>query len=214
MLGWLTLALLACAAIPALLVSIGRAGHRPIAVYLSGVLLANVARFFLLSRFDLLRPLDAPPLAGVARVAFHVDEALFMVWAFGLAATTLAVFVGRAWALLPALAWVATAAYLSTHYPEIRGQSLRDVYAAAEIAALCVAVGALVTWTWRREPPGVEHVCALLITLLDGAATLAGSLKWGLFTRYDLDQIASAVLYTLLSGFQVYAWRQRRSRSD
>jgi len=150
-----------------------------------------------------IRPLDAPPLEGWARVAFHAQQALFLTWPAGLAAIVLVLFVSRRWtAALPGVAWAALVAYLSTHYPAVRGDALRGVYLAAELAAVTVAAGSIITWTWRRASPTPAHACALFVALIDAVALIGGALRYGVFEYWYLDQICSLLLYAFLTLYQ------------
>jgi hypothetical protein len=167
------------------------------------------------SRFGLIRPLGSPPFTGAARVAFHVDEAIELSWAAGLAALAIIVFAGRRFAgVAIGLLWVATVAYLATHYPEIRGDALREVYLAVELAALAVAAGSIVSWTWRREPPTPARISVLAICLTDGITLLAGAWRWGFWVHWELNQAAFALLYATIAAYQVIIWRRISSQSS
>jgi hypothetical protein len=82
-----------------------------------------------------------------------------------------------------------------------RGETLRSIYLAAELGALAVAAGAIITWTWRRASPTPAHACALFVVLVDGVALLGGALRYG-FDHWYLDQICSLTLYVLLTVYQ------------
>jgi hypothetical protein len=164
--------------------------------------------------FNLLRPLGSPPFTGAARVAFHIDEAIGISTLAAMAITAILLFLRRRWlALLPGLAWAGAVAYLSTHYPEVRGEALRRVYLAVELAALAIAAASIITWSWRREPPTPARICMLAVCVVDGGMLFVGSQRWGFWDRQDLEQACLTLLYLTVAAFQVYLWRfMSRSR--
>jgi hypothetical protein len=179
-----------CAAIVALLLARRRADHRPFAVFLCVVTVANLLRVAR-GLIAPIRPLDAPPYEGWARVVFHIDQGLFLSWAAGLAVLVVVLFISSPrWpAILPGVAWAGTVGYLATHYPAVRGEALRDVYLAAELGALVVATGSIITWTWRRASPTSAHACALFVVLFQAVVLMGGALRYGIFQYWYLDQM-------------------------
>lgn len=188
-------------AVSAVILGRRRADHRAFAAFLLLMAAKSIARAFLAAP---VRSLDAPPFTGAARLSFHLEEALFLAWPAGVAAVALWYFAGPRWSAVPALIWALVVGYLATHYPAVRGEALRDVYAAAELAAVLASAGAITRWTWRRLSPTPAHVCVLLVVLVDGGATLAGSLRWGLWAFWYLDQIAALFMFSALVGYQVW----------
>jgi hypothetical protein len=68
-----------------------RPEHRPVALLLSLGLAADLVQRVLVSAV-----LNVPgPYAGGERVAFHVQEAAFIAWTFGIVATVIAVYAKR-----------------------------------------------------------------------------------------------------------------------
>ncbi len=137
-----------------------RPQHRPLAAYLTAIAAADLARWVIgpthgdpALRYGLGLLFDsAGPYAGALRVAFHVDEALYLVGPVGLAMVAIRVLAGRrpdhvvgAGALL----WVA----LVATYPATRGAMLTDrIYPAAEWASVATVGLATALW-WRGRPP-------------------------------------------------------------
>src|SRR5262245_15926678 len=99
----LTYVLLAGAAMTAIGVARLRlAAHRPVAVLLTTVLAANLVRTAI-APYIVTAP-GSPSLLGAARVLFHVEEAGYLIEPIGIAAASVAVFLGRKpWPLL--LVW-------------------------------------------------------------------------------------------------------------
>jgi hypothetical protein len=205
LLGWGTFGALVVAAITAVLLARRRADYWPVAAFLCAVFLENLLRVPLL-RFQ---PEAGTPLEGWPRVALHVNEALYLVWDAALTIAAIYVFVRREnlrWLLaLPALAWAGTVAYLVTHYPE----SVRDVYAMTDIAAVTVGAAAVVAWSWRRLSPTPAHVVITGVLLAQLLTVIGGALRYGLWDKYYLDQTISLLTYAILSVYQVSSWRSR-----
>ena len=208
MLLWITRVALVVGAVVGVVFARRRTDHHPFAIFMVWIPLAETVRAALAAGFGLLRPLGSPPFSGAARIAFHIDEALFLSSSTGLAAIVIVLFAARLWrAVLPIVAWAGLVAYLATHYPEVRGEALRDVYLGADLATLTVAAGAIITWTWRRASPTPAHICVLLFCLMDWVTVLGGSLRWGLWDRWYLDQIATVITYLILIAYHVAVWR-------
>jgi hypothetical protein len=205
------------AAVAALLLARRRADHLPFAALLTWGAIVDGVRVALDGIFGLLRPLGSPPFTGAARVAFHVDEAISLSTTAATVIVAILLFSQRRWmAALPGVAWIGAVAYLSALYPDpaVRGEGLRRVYLATELGAVMVAIGMIVRWTWRRLPPTPAHVALLGVVLVDAVALLFGAMRWGLWSRYGLDQIAVMMLYVTLTAYQVISWRFSASSSQ
>jgi hypothetical protein len=147
-------AALIAAAIGAAVLARKRSDYRPIGVFLGAVACANFLRAALAALvFNPERAamraagLDPAlvPFTGGARVAACVEVAAFLVWSAGLAAVTIAVYLRRRpWSV--GVAWALGSAAIAYAYPFTRGDVLRKCYLAAELAALAVAVGVIITW--------------------------------------------------------------------
>jgi len=211
---WAARITLFLAAVSGMMVARKRRDHRPLTLFLVWFVVMTALRAVLASRFGLLRPVGSPPFTGAARMAFHVDQAIELSWSVGLAALTIVVFAGRRLiATAIGLLWVGAVAYLAINYPEIRGDALRKVYLAAELAALAVAAASIVTWTWRKDLPMPARICVLAICLTDGVTLIAGAWRWGFWVHWELNQAAFALLYATITVYQVIIWN-RSSRSS
>jgi hypothetical protein len=139
-----------------------RPQHRSFAVWAAVVLAEDLVRHFLNAG-----PLASPrPYAGALRALFHVDQALFLLEPFGLAAVCWSIFLRRRpW--VPALAGVATWTALTIGYPwPFRGAVLGYVYAGVQALSILASIATMIAWTRRRAYQGSEHTCALFATLL------------------------------------------------
>jgi hypothetical protein len=209
---YVAIAFQVCCAIAAGLLAWRRRDHRPFAVWSVGTTTATIARGIMATTILPVRPLSAPPFTGAARIAFHVDEALFLASAVSLSVAAIVLCVERrALAWLPTLAWVVAVAYLATHYPEIRGESLRKFYLAAELAALAASVASLATLWWRHVDWTPAHMCLFACVAVDGGTLFAGAWWWGFWSDWAANQAAFALLYAVLTGYQVIQW-SRSSR--
>lgn len=175
--------------------------YRPIAIFLSGVASADLLAWALTAW--ILPPPQEPPLSGFARVAAHIDSALFLTWPACLAGTALSVFLKRrAWRVVASL-WAVMVAALVLTYPATRGVVLQRWYLAAELAALMVTLGAIIQWAWHtRELPRVHHIALMLIFGVDVASLIAGPWRSVIYETWPLAQFMSAVLYALLITLQ------------
>jgi hypothetical protein len=171
-----------------------------------------IARRALAARFGLVRPPGMPPFEGSQRVAFHLDQAIALVDAAALATTAIVLFARRRWlSALPGLAGALVLGVLVGAYPSLRGEPLRRVYLACELAALAVCAGSIVVWAWRRERPTPARVGIILVCLVDAVTVLWGAQRGGYWSRWDLNAAALTLLYTTLAVLQVISWRIQRS---
>ena len=208
MLLWAARLALLAAAVSAVALARFRADHRPFAAFLAWITLANALRAVLAVSFGLIRPLDSPPFTGFAHIAFHIDEAIGLSGPAALAITTILLFVRRRYlAILPAIVWLGGVAYVSINYPALRGEALRRVYLAAELAGLTIASGSIITWIWRREAPTPARICTLAVCFVDGGLLFVGAQRWGFWQRQDLEQACLTLVYLTITAFQVYVWR-------
>ncbi len=211
-----TTVLQALAAALAVVLARRRVDHRPVAIFLIGMTLANAARWALRTFVILPAQALAPgaPLHGLSRAAGHFDQALFFAWPAGIVALTIAVFSRRRpWPV--AIPWALMVAALVLTYPEIRGTATRPFYLAAELAALLVAIGLIVQWAWRREAMTCPRLSTLFIVGID-CGTLLGPYRTNPFATWDLAQAMYAVLYVVLiviqGGVAWGSWKPSRSR--
>lgn len=205
------LALKAIATALSLALARRRRQYRPVAAFLVLVTVADFGRAWLHVSF-----LDAAPrpYVGAMRILGEISGALWLTWATGLSALSIAVFQKRRpW--IVAVLYVVVVAALAAQYPAVRAESLRKVYLATELAALAVSIGSIVPWAVRRtELPHVEHAAMLLMVLID-LATLLGPYYGGFYTNWLTAQIAYLILYGLLiliEGFALRIGGERPSR--
>jgi len=209
---WATRLALLLATVSAVALARRRADHWPFASLLVSLLLINTTRAVLSAHFGLIRPLGSPPFTGAARVAFHVDQAGELASAAAFAALVIWLFSKRrSLAVIPGIAWVAAVAYLATHYPEIRGEPLRQVYLAAELAALAVAAMSFGVFWRRRESMTPARTCALVCFLVDAGTLFMGAWRWGFWTAWNLQQGAYLAMYAIIITLQVFSWSSSRS---
>jgi hypothetical protein len=207
MLLYLAIALQIGSAVAAALLAWRRADHRPFAAWSVGTVVATLARAILAATVLPVRPLGSPPFVGAQRLAFHVDQALFLASDAGLAALAIWLFAERRrLALLPALAWAGTVVYLAAQYPEIRGDALRQVYLAAQLGALAVGISAIASLWWRRGGMTSARQCLLCCVAVDGGTLFVGAWRWGFWDRWSLNQVAFALLYAVLAAYQGVLW--------
>lgn len=181
--------------------------HWPIAAYLGALVLADWAR-----RGLAVGPLSgAGPYTGLARAAFHVEEALYLIGPFGLAALAVAVLAQRVpWGV--AGAYVAAVAALALGYPGVRGEMLRRCYVGAELGAVVVALAAAAAWARRRERVDLTSLVLFFVFVVDVAKLLGGPFRGDLFTSWVLAWPMHAVLYGVIAGVQGGAWWVLRQR--
>jgi hypothetical protein len=204
---WATYVTLFFAAVTAVGLAWRRKDHRPFAAFLAWLFVIDTVRVVLADRFDLMRPLGSPPFTGAARVALHIDQAGELSSTAGLAMVAILICVERrALASLPLLAWVASVVYLSTHYPEIRGDALRRIYLAGELTALGVVIASIVGLWWRRAGMTPARQCLFSCVAIDVCTLFAGAWRWGLWERWSLNQAAFALLYATLTVYQGVLW--------
>lgn len=196
------------------LVTQRRPAHRPIALLLTLGLGSDVIRRQLY--VHAIGPghvvAAGGPLTGAARVAFHVEQALFLAWPAGLVATALAIFLRRRpW--LVAAAWTFAVEALVRSYPVTRGDVLRRAYLAAELLTIAISSGAVIQWGRSRQwPTPAQDILMVLI----GAeiATVWGPWRHDLFGGWSANQIMYSVTYLVVALLQgVVLWKHSRSSS-
>ncbi len=175
-----------------------RAEHRPIALLLTLGLVTDVVRRVL--HFVLVPGYAAAaggPLTGWYRLAGNLATADFLVWPAAVAAAAVVVFLERR-PIVVAVVWAAVSAGLAAAYPQVRGAALGRVFLVAELAALLVATGSIVTWVRRGLGPEVHHVSIALVVAARLCAVVAGPWKVNLFGAWPLAQVGYAALYAAL----------------
>lgn len=188
-----------------------RSDHRPIALLLTLGLVSDVIRRQLY--IHAIGPgyvvAAGGPLTGAARVAFHVEQALFLAWPAGLTAAALTIFLRRRpW--LVAVVWSLAVAALAVSYPGTRGDVLRRAYLALELATIAVSSGAVIQWGWSRQWPTLAQ--DILMALIGAEiAVVWGPWRHDLFGGWSAGQIMYAVTYLVIAFLQGgVLWRQSR----
>jgi len=191
-----------------------RKDHRTFAAFLAWLFIVDTVRAVLADRFDLIRPLGSLPFTGASRIAFHIDEAVELSSDAAFAALMIFVFARRRWlAVLPGVVCLGSIVYLVTHYPEVRGETLRRVYLASELGVLAVAVASFGAFWSRRESMTPARTCALVFLLVDGGTLFIGAWRFGFWTAWKLHQGAYLTMYAIITTLQVFLWLSFRSPS-
>jgi hypothetical protein len=175
--GWSTTVALAIAALVALSVARRSPTHRPLAITLCALLVADCARWAMVPIL-----VGEVPFTGWKRLAFHADQWLLVGWRWwvvaGLWATGMAVVQAGLTTGLPpkrvvarsattALLgiWLALSIALTALYPAVRATLLLGTVYPWVHAAACVAIGvAIVEHHIRpwRAPTGAEYPALVL----------------------------------------------------
>ncbi len=129
--------------------------HRPIALGLVAMSSAQLVRALLRAS-----ALGAGPHAGWGRVAFYLDEGLYLLSTVALPWMAFATLRKRPYPPGPSPfarlwwpLWIAgMCVWLVVGYPELRGDDLRKVYLGHELVALLVACVFIAAWVRRRDP--------------------------------------------------------------
>jgi hypothetical protein len=209
----LLFALAAVAALFAWAVAGRRPHHRPIAWFLSVTLAADLVRQGL--RDLILIPGYAArgglPGTGWLRVAFHLEQALFVLWPIGIAALAGWTFLGRRpWPLLPV--YVTVIVLLVLGYPTLRDTLLRPVYLGVELGSLCLALGCFLTWYLSDRPRTFEHLVVGLIVGLEAAQVTGGPYRVDVFRDWDRAWAVLLVLFSSICILEAWAWfRSKRT---
>ena len=197
-------------AVTAAVLCFRRRSYRTVALLFVAVALADWLRLWL--DLGILRA--APrPRTGMTRLAYHLDQALFLVWPAGLAAVAGWVF-GRRRPLGVAVAYGATLATLVLGYPRLRQEALAVAY----FGIHALAFGYALTCALRRfteETIQIEHVTVIFSTVLSLAALLGPYTGRDWIDRWRMAQFANVVLYAILTYHQgALLWGSSRSSSS
>ena len=184
--------------------------HRIVAWCFTAYVVANAARGLLLAY--VLPPPDGPPLEGPLLIALYADRALYLVWRACLAAMAVLVLLRRRiWPV--GVVYAASVVALALAYPVTRGEVLRKVYLAADLAALFVGIASLAVWVRRREPSDLTARIVGVILISHLAAAIVGPYRLGLFgAEWALQQAAYLVIWSIVVLVQWNAlWASSRS---
>lgn len=215
-----------CAAALAWGIARRRPEHRPVALLLTIDVVINVARRALAAYVlvPAAAQLGGAPLDGWARVAGHLDDALFLGWPAAIAATALVTFTPalfdedasrarrRRVMIAVAIVWAVAVAALVTSYPITRGAVLARCYLAGELAAIVVGLGSVATWIPARQSPDVRHVAIALVVGDALVSVLAGPWRFNVFGSWVLAQLIHALFAAVLTVLQGgFLWSQSLS---
>lgn len=172
---------------------------RPLWRFLALTLTADVVRG-LLQHFVLQ---DASrPFTGLARAAFHVDQAGVIGWQAGLLAVVVLAFTGKQTPtpkLLPiASCAVGTIVSFAFAYPDLRGDRLAAAYTMLQIATslACVSISA---WAWFQHRWFGIAARAASMLVVGEIATLFGPFLGEPFKHWGAANAVSAVTYLVLA---------------
>jgi hypothetical protein len=190
--------------------------HRPVAALLTlNVTLAVIRRALAILNEPAYAAAHGTPLTGLARLNFHLDEALFLAWPCGFAIVSALVFLpdsARRWAsVCGVVIWVLGGLTLALGYPAIRGPVLGRVYLAAELAAILSLLACGAAWWRRREMPSLVEGSMMVL----GAIEITVIIGWGPFGKgWEWQAIAYLLGYAVLAflhGGEVWALKSSRS---
>jgi hypothetical protein len=186
----------ACAALSAAILAWRRASYRPVACLLGLTTIADWLRLLL----DKAILSTAPrPYEGMARVGFHLEQALFLTWPAALAAVAGWVF-GRRRPWIVALVYSAAMVFLCAGYPRIRGDFLRYVYLALHVLAFGYALICIMRQIFRAAPKiEIEHAAVVYATIISLAALLGPYTGSDWIARWNFAQLANIVMYGVLT---------------
>jgi hypothetical protein len=151
---------------------------------------------------------ESKPYVGIARLAYHAEQALVLGWPAALLAVALVAFLRRrAWPV--AVPWALAVVAVAWAYPWLRLERLG--YAYAVWSWLCCGTVAAIAWrTYRSVDWGPHHVATLLLVAGETIAAFA-YLDMAALERWDGPRAAHGMALGLLAmyfGRQV--WRYRR----
>ena len=184
---------------------------KSIAFFLGALCLANLGRTSLL--LAVIYPAcraGLVPYVGVARAAFHLEEALFLVWPAGVAMVAIATFWNPRRAWIVGAAWGALVAVLVLGYPWLRQDRLALAYTIATVVLAAVSIVVFLRWQRTRVPMGPpETVAMLFIVFLVG--TIFGPYAIGRVDEgWELGPSLFTGLYIAILVLEViWARRQR-----
>lgn len=185
--------------------------HRPVAAYVAWMFLSELVRWAGL--IHLYR--DAPrPLHGVARLAFHVDEAIALSWSGFFVAACLAVFVGRG-VRYAFVGWLAIVGLVCVWYPRLSGPSLVNVYLATSALSTVVAWSCIVYGVFFRRDlrPGLGALVLILYAATDVAIYLFNYVR-GFLQNWPFANLAGMLMLTAaIVAHVVWLARHRRLRT-
>ena len=183
-----------------------RRPYLPVALLLTFALVSEAVREALreLVFIPYYPKLAGAPAHGWLRVAAHLEQALFIAWAFGITALAVWAFAQRRpWAVLGAYLFTVAAVLLG--YPVVRGRLLRQVYLGVEMATLCIAIGCLVLWARKRERWGLQHLVTGTIIVAE-VVMLPGPFRGNIFQDWDRAWAVLLVEYLAIIVVQGVAW--------
>ena len=149
------------------------------------------------------------PYSGLARAAFHIDQALLLSWPAALIASAVVIFLRRpAWPV--AVGWLATASTLAVLYPTLRDGQLLTTYAVVSLLSCAVVCGIALA---RFGEAWIQHQASLLLITSGEAIANVAYLFGDPVRDWDMAQTAHATSFGLVLCYQaaqiVRYWRRR-----
>ncbi len=213
--GWLQLIsylLSLLAAVMALILTWRRRSHGPVAILLGVNLVADTARAAVHAWVPSLA--GPVPYEGSTRLAYHVEQALYLLWPALLAWAALRVLTGRRSDLRCASAWAGLVLLLVVLYPDLHGESLRQVYLLATMGSLFAGLAAVAIYLRDHRPEGSPSAAVLVVVALisvEFVSLLLGPWSHGLFGEpYQLEQVTLCFAFAFAAMVQGGALLERQ----
>ena len=183
-----------------------RSEHKPVAAFLALLVALDMVRVYVLRPIYLSHP---RPYVGIARIVFHMGQAIFFAWPAGVAVLGWKVFLNRRpWPPLAAYAMVLAVVVIG--YPAVRETRLAYVHTITCLASIIAVLCCAAIWMRRKTPPRPEHAATLLLPLLE-LSLLAGPYYPALpdpFKNWSIAQVTYAVLWSVLALVHIgVLWR-------
>jgi len=156
-----------CTAVTAVALAWKRRSYWPAALLFVVIMAADWSRLVLDKGILSTAP---RPREGLARLAFHLEQALFLTWPAGLTALAGWVFRGRRpWGV--ALAYSAVLVSLAISYPQVRQNPLERAYLVIHLLAFGYASACIARQLFKATPE-VEQIVVVFSTVISLVALL------------------------------------------
>lgn len=205
---WIVFALLILVAQLAAALGRRRYDHRPFATAMGVVLVADAVRWWLRGLLD-----GVEVAGGWPRVAFHAEEALYLLWPAAIAWCALRTLtrVRARWTDRWGLGcWLLAATLPILFFSSLRGPHLAAYYLYWQSAALLTLAVSLARWAGRGGlfHPAPAAVCLAILGACETVSLVAGAWPAGLFGEaYGLEHAVLVVAYVSIATVQLAALR-------